>query len=208
MLKLFLSSMAISPEQGNYFIDLVGKNPEDIQFALIENAADGEDGDKSWMLENRQAIKNQGFAVDIVDLNLYRSDKAGLAARLADKDAIWLGGGNTYYLRWLLHDTGADQLITQLVHNGTVYGGGSAGAVVAGPTLKHFDKADDPQVAPQVYWNGLGLTNTTVVPHIDNEQFAEILTEANNKLIAEGYATVTLTDAQALIINGDQQKVI
>jgi hypothetical protein len=40
-MKFFLSSKAISDEQGNAFMKLVGKTkPEEIKIALIENAAD------------------------------------------------------------------------------------------------------------------------------------------------------------------------
>lgn len=207
-MKLFLSSIAISDKQAPDFINLVGKAPQDIKLTLIENAADGENGTKEWVVNNRQAIQSHGFTVDILNLDVYRSDQAGLEKRLTSSDVIWFGGGNTFYLRWLLRDIGADNLITELVHRGTVYGGGSAGAIIAGPTLRYFDAADNCQAAPEVYWDGLGLTNTVVVPHVDNPAFAPIVCDIENKLKDAGYLTASLTDNQALIINDCIQKIV
>jgi dipeptidase E len=207
-MKLFLASLAISDSQAVELAALVGKNQSDIKLALIENAADVGPNPKPWVAENRAAIQSHDFDVEIIDLREYRGRPDELKAKLATKDIIWLGGGNTYYLRWLLHDTGADRIITELVHQGTVYGGGSAGAVVAGPTLKHFETADDPGDAPKVIFEGLHFTDSVVVPHYDNQKFAGIIHGIHDALVADGYKAVPLTDAQALVVDGDQEKVL
>ncbi len=209
-MKLFLSSKAISYEQGPAFLGLTGKSDaKDVTIALIENAADVEEGDKSWMYRNRDSIQALGFRVDFVDLQEYLAGRKLLLPRLAKADAIWLGGGNTYYLRWIVRETKADTMIQRLVRSGKVYGGGSAGAIVAGPTLKHFEKADDPIRAPEYLTAGLGLTETVVIPHWQNEKYGHIMHgSVLVPLEAEGYKTVCITDEQALIIDGDQQIII
>src|ERR1700722_19230227 len=124
-MKLFLTSKAISYEQGPAFIKLVGKPAKDIKLALIENAADVEDGhDKSWVEENRSNIQALGINVQLIDLNDFKDGvrKTPLLEALKDFDVIWLGGGNTYYLRWILKETGADVIIKELVERGKVYG--------------------------------------------------------------------------------------
>ena len=98
LMKLFLTSQAISAAQVPEFIKLVGKNnPIDIRIALIENAADPYPPDSDWLLENRKNIMSYGFEVDIVDLKKYCNGEKGLLARLKKADVIWLGGGNTYF---------------------------------------------------------------------------------------------------------------
>jgi dipeptidase E len=177
--------------------------------ALIENAADTYlEGSRAWVDQNRAAVQSHGFEVEIVDMRKYKDNLSDLRKKLASKDVIWFGGGNTYYLRWLLKDTGVDTLLAQLVKEGIVYGGGSAGAIIAGPTLKHFETADDPSDAPEVILDGLHLTDTVVVPHMDNVKFIEVVRDINEKLKADGYTTVPLTDAQALIVDGSEQRVI
>jgi dipeptidase E len=208
-MKLFLSSLAISDPQSVELVELIGKKPKDIKLALIENAADTyPEGKRAWVDQNRTAIQSHGFEVEIIDIKKYKVKLSELKDKLASKDVIWFGGGNTYYLRWLLKDTGVDKLLTELVKQGIVYGGGSAGAIVAGPTLKHFETADDPDEAPEIILDGLHFTDSVVVPHIDNEKFASVIKAINDELIADGYRTTPLGDAQALVIDGNIQKVI
>ena len=89
---------------------------------------------------------------------------------LASKDMFLLAGGNPFYLRWLMKATGADEMIIELVKSGKVYSGASAAAVVAGPTLRHFDNQDDPNEAKEIIWDGLNLTDIVIVPHVTERQ--------------------------------------
>jgi dipeptidase E len=207
-MKLFLASLAINDLQAVELAKLVSKDQKDIKLALIENAADGEEGPKEWVAQNREMIQSHAFEVEIIDLNQYRGDAHGLRIKLASKDVIWCGGGNTYYLRWLLKDVEADKIISELVQQGKVYGGGSAGAIVVGPTLKHFETADDTDAAPELILEGLGFTDSVVVPHMDNAKFAAIIHDINDKLKADGYKTVPLGDAQALVVDGDKETIL
>src|SRR3982750_3938999 len=137
-MKLFLASLAINDQQAAELAKLVGKDQKGIKLVLIENAADPDGERPEWAMQNRAAIQSHEFDVEIIDLREYCNKTTELKEKLAAKDVIWCGGGNTFYLRWLLEDTGAAAIIRELVEGGTVYGGGSAGAIVAGPTLKHF----------------------------------------------------------------------
>lgn len=207
-MKLFLASLAINDQQAVELAKLVGKDQKDIKLALIENAADTYTGSPQWLEDNRKMIQSHDFEVEIIDIRPYKGKPEELKQKLSEKDVIWLGGGNTYYLRWLLRDTGAENVVKELVADGKVYGGGSAGAIVAGPTLKHFETADDPAESPGVIYEGLGFTDSVIVPHFDNAKFAQIIGAINDKLVADGYKTVPLGDQQALIVNGDEEAVV
>lgn len=208
-MKLLLTSLAISAPQAAELAKLVGKEPKDIKLALIENAADTyAEGSRAWVDQNRASIQSHDFDVEIIDIKRYKGKLSELKDKLAIKDIIWFGGGNTYYLRWLLKDTGIDKLLAELVEQGKVYGGGSAGAIIAGPTLKHFETADDPKDAPEVIYDGLNFTDSVVVPHMDKAKFTAIIHGINDKLKADGYKTAPLGDNQALVVNGDERKVI
>ncbi len=99
--------------------------------------------------------------------------------------------------------TGADEIITELVEGGAVYAGASAAAVVAGPTLRHFDELDDPAEAEELIWDGLGLTHVVVAPHVDNPEFGEGCRKAGDLCERDGYTVQRLTGSQALVIHGD-----
>lgn len=209
-MKLFLSSIAISAEQLQAFLSLVGKRtPQELKLVLIENAADTYSEDKKgWMYDNRAQLMANGFQIDHVDLKQYVAEPKDLKQRLNANDVLWLGGGNSYYLRWILRETKADTLIKELVAGGKVYGGGSAGAMVAGPTLHYFEPAEHPDLAPELIYDGLGLTDTVVVPHwADPTKYGPIMQGVEEKLLRDGYKVVHLTNSQALIINGDEQSV-
>lgn len=201
-MKLFLSSEAISDGLAPAFFELVGKAPGDTKIVIIENAADVSRGNKSWVLDNRKQIVSLGCHVELVDLKDYKNKLAELEAALGQGDVIWLGGGNTYYLRWILHETGADKIIIKLVRHGKVYGGGSAGAIMAGPTLQYFEAADDPSLAPVLILDGLGLTDIVTVPHWDDEDYGPIVKTANDHLRKAGFKTQPITQVQALGIDG------
>lgn len=207
-MKLFLSSQAISREQAPHLIELVGKSAKDSHLAVIENAADVETSPKAWLIRNREMIESHGFNIEYINLKHYVNDIQVLQRKLTEKDVLWFGGGNTYYLRWLVHDLGIEMILMDLVASGTVYGGGSAGSIIAGPTLRHFEIADDVGEAPEALLDGLHFTNKVVLPHMDHRKYGPIMNNINNKLQADGHQTVLLTDAQALVINGNEEKII
>jgi dipeptidase E len=208
-MKLFLYSLAFSTEQAAVLTTLVGKDAKDITFALIENAADIVTNSSEWLGGFRGMLQQNGYQLEQIDLRKWMNNRHALREKLASKDVIWLGGGHTYYLRWILKETGADIIIKELVEKEKVYAGWSAGAIVAGPTTQYFDlMSDDPSDAPEVILDGLNLTDIVVVPHLDNKDFAEDAQIANIHLRMAGYDTILLADSQVLIIDGDEQKII
>ena len=160
------------------------------------------------MYENRATFSDAGYDVELIDLRQYGEDLEDLRSKLASKDAVWLNGGNTFYLRWILQHSGADHVIAELVTAGLVYGGGSAGALVAGPTLKHIEEADEPSDAPELIWDGLHITETVVMPHMRNAEYGAILGRAAKALELEGYEVIGITDDQAVIIEDDKSRVV
>lgn len=89
-----------------------------------------------------------------------------------------------------------------------IYAGASAAAVVAGPTLRHFDELDDPAAAEELIWDGLGLTQIVVAPHVDNPDFGQGCRKAGDSCEADGYTVRRVADAQALVIDGDEQHLV
>ena len=208
-MKLFLySSYLMAHEHSRALSQLVGKEPAAIRVAAIANATDVIPDAHAWVDESRDSLKRHGAHVEPVDLRDWQTNSVGLRAHLARFDVVWVCGGHQFYLRWLLRVSGADDIINDLVTHGMVYAGWSAGAVVAGPTLRHFELFDDPNEAPEVIWDGLGLTNRVVIPHSDLDDFAEGMHQINQRLTEAGIATVPLREDQALMIDGDEQRVM
>jgi len=207
-MKLFLSSTSIPAELVRPFIKLVNKDLKDISFALIENAADPYGDNVGFVLETRSVLQSLGMRLELVDLNRYKGKTDDLKEKLGAFDVMWFGGGNTYYLRWLMKVTGFDTIVSELLEKGVVYGGGSAGAIVAGHTLKHFDLIDDPKVCPDVIYSGLGLTDLIIIPHWGTDKIQSKLSEIQALYQNDRLETVTVTDNQAVIVNYREWEVL
>lgn len=207
--KLFLYSLSVSHRQCTELTKLAGKEPGEIKIGLIQNAADLIPNSSEWLGGFREMLTDNGYRVEIIDLKKWMHDASDLRQKLNSKDIIWLGGGHTYYLRWILNKTGADHMIREFVKKGKVYAGWSAGAIVAGPTTLYFDlMGDDPADAPEYITDGLQLTGTVVVPHFNNPDFKTGAHQTNARLRDAGFTTCTLKDNQVFLVNGKEERVI
>jgi dipeptidase E len=207
-MKLFLYSMNVDAEQLQALIRLTGKKQQ-INIAMIENATDEIAGVEAWLPAFRQPFIDSGFKLSRIDLRLYYDDADALAKKLSEHDIIWVGGGHTYYLRWILKQTTADTIIANLVRTGTVYAGWSAGAIMAGPTTNHFNLlGDDPADAPETIEAGLQLTDTVIVPHADHPDYKEGVLKAVKNLRVDGFNPLALNDHQVAVFTTGTMKIL
>lgn len=207
-MKLFLSSFGIQPNLGQEFLRLVGKPAKDIRFAYITNAADPYPPEKrGWMDDVMKMFTDLKLSPETIDLKDYHEGKT-LKAKLSQYDVIWCGGGNTWYLRYVMKTSSFDQIIKDLVEDGKVYGGDSAGAIIMGPTLKYVDMIDEPEDSPERIEQGLGIVKFVIVPHWGTEKYLKELAAMRDGLANDGYDVKALTDKQAVVVNGSEVKVL
>lgn len=173
--------------------------------AYIPNAKDVEQYEFSQTLQDFKAIAAH---VETVDLREYQ-DPELLYTTLQQYDLIWVGGGNTYYLRWVVRKAGFEQIIRKLLQEGKVYGGSSAGSILAGPTLRHFDLMDEPDKAPELIWEGLHLTDLAVIPHWGREGYApELMREVRSRFENDEFSFQVLRDDQAVIVANNEWRIV
>lgn len=201
MNKLFLYSMHTPQTDFNQLDMLTGKKPEETTISAITNAADAVPNSKQWVPSMLKILEDKGYSIQPVDLNNFSNDTKKLSDIFSKSDVIWLCGGHTFYLRWILKKSGADKAIVEQAGKGKVFAGWSAGAVVAGPTTKHFElMGDDLKDAPEVIYDGLHLTEQVVVPHCDNPDFKDGAFQTNKKLLEDGFETFPLNDDQVVVV--------
>ena len=105
-----------------------------------------------------------------------------------------------------MKQSGFDEIIKKVLESGIVYGGESAGACVAGNSLKGIELADNPLFSESVIWDGLKLIDKYILPHADNVVFAEAI-EETRKMNKDNPTLVELKDSEALVVSGKNMRV-
>lgn len=214
-MKLLLTSGGLTnPSICKALEDLVGKPAKDTKIAFIPTAQNPERDDKEWLINDLYRIRQQGYYVDIIELTALKPQ--ALLEALEDKDVIFVGGGNTFYLSYWLQKSGLFDALPKLLET-KVYAGISAGSMVMGESLVLSSQA---QKNPQAFEDEdyeltvstgegsgktLGLAPLIFRPHL-NSRWAP---NARNEIIAKKAAKLTtkvyaLDDDSALkIVNGN-----
>lgn len=100
-------------------------------------------------------------------------------------------------------------MVRKLVNSGVIYVGVSAGAVLAGPTIEPVGFLDDPTKAPHLKsYEGLGLVDFVILPHYGNKKYEKKYQKIMNKFGNKGLKLITLTDKQAIIVEGNKYHIL
>ncbi|WP_211271311.1 peptidase E [Corynebacterium crudilactis] len=165
---------------------LFAQNPEFIPFAETE----------------RNMLKEHGLSIRDFPISNATPEEADQV--FSEVDAVYIAGGETFDLLWLLRSTGIDEVLIKHVRAGLPYIGTSAGAVVAGPSIEPVSLLDSPDVAPELSdYTGLGLCDHVVVPHVGSNipQFPIDVFAETVRTYGTDFPLVLLKDGQALLID-------
>jgi dipeptidase E len=210
-MKLYLSSYMMG-DHLDRLISLVGG--DGASMAVITNALDHipDEARQAYARSGRDPVAycaSQGFAASTFDLRDYFGRTDALLAVLSKFKVVWAVGGNSFLLRRAMRHSGFDLIVSDLLERGQVYGGWSAGACVAGDSLRAVAEMDEPvQSAPdypdeQPVWEGLGLVPFTIIPHYNSDHVeAEGAAKAAAWAAANGADYRTLQDGAVIVVDG------
>ena len=206
-MKLYLSSYQVPNTAA--MIGLVGKPFSNMKIGLVSNA-------KDYYIERARKIKVENEIeyfrslgvqkLTEIDLRDYNNSEE-ITERIKDMDLVWVMGGNTFMLRYEMKRSGFDSAVREAIAEGVVYGGNSAGAVVAGNSLKGIEHGDESAFAEEVHWDGLNLTDHFILPHVGNNMYDK-LSEQAREAHKDDDTIIELQDNQALVINGKVEKKV
>jgi len=199
MKKLLLTSDGLSTEKiRKEFLKLVGKPAINIKVLYIPTAANVSEN-KSYVEIDKKNI----FSVGISENNFieFDLDNLGRNANFDEIDAIFIEGGNTYYLLKRVRETGFDKVLIKLLNRGAVYVGISAGSILAGPDISISQKENQFGLTD---FTGLNLTNRAISPHFQKKERGII----NSFEERTNHKALPLNDGQALLILGDVEEII
>lgn len=144
----------------------------------------------------------QGYGMTTSLLDLTTASKQSVTEHLSDKALVWVMAGNTFYLNYYLHKSGFSEVVTDFLEKGLVYGGESAGAVVAGKTLHGVEKVDDFNESPEIIWEGLSLTQGGILPHWGWGKYQAAMSAAKFEMEKFAPVTTLANDQAAIFIDG------
>lgn len=160
-------------------------------------------------LDSVAYFAGHGFDPSPLDLRFYFGRTGALRDVLLRHRIVWATGGNAFLLRRAMHESGFDALVHDLLGEGLIYGGWSAGACVAGKSLRPIGLMDVPDVTAPGYgaggtlWEGLGLVPFAIIPHHRSDHpEAPAAQRAVDYAAAQGIEHVALRDGDVLLRDG------
>jgi dipeptidase E len=179
-----------------------------LKLLCITTAAEPDGRSATWMEEHYEALKGAEF--EAAEYTLTDKNSTEVERKLSQYDAIFVAGGNTFYLLDKIRKSGADKIIPKLIESGKIYIGSSAGSIVAGPDIYPARDLNDSGVAPDLKdYRGLNMVNFVILPHWGSEIFKESYKKTfmeqnyneNNKIMLIG-------DYQYIKVEGETYKIV
>lgn len=204
LMRLLLTSNGLTTKKiTDKFLELIEKNPRDINFVFIPTAAWPE-VDQSWVEINKGPIKNLG--INIIELDLKNKKISEIEEVIEKADVVWVNGGNTFYLLYWVKKSGFTRVIKKFIDKNKLYVGLSAGSILASPTIEVADwkGLDDPKVVDLKDLNSLNLVDFHIFPHY-KEEWEEVIKENESKLKGK---LIRLKDNQAIVVEDEKHQII
>lgn len=195
-MKLLLTSAGfLNKEVSDTFLSLFNKPAEQIHIIFIPTASRTEH-ELMYVKESRQGLVDLGIT-NITTLNL---DHKVTAEEINAADAIYVCGGNTFYLLQKIRESGLDQLLPSF---DGLYVGVSAGSIVVGPNIEVSGPWDENDVNLSDT-TGMKIVDFAVVPHFQRKDQA-IVKDLKNRT---DYEIMELTDNQAVLVENGEREII
>ncbi|HSX17733.1 MAG TPA: Type 1 glutamine amidotransferase-like domain-containing protein [Patescibacteria group bacterium] len=167
------------------------------------------------MGEEIDRLKSIGLDPIEIDLRSYFDRPESLKEKLAGFDLIWVRGGNAFVLRRAFKQSGADNVVADLLaEDKIVYGGYSAGIDMLTPSLHGAELVDEPDIVPDDYqpdiiWECLGLVSYAIAPHYKSDHPESAAIDKSVEYLIDNHIPfIALHDGEAIVIKGTNQKVV
>lgn len=118
-----------------YGYDLTGISKGQIKIGRVITASKVEDEKTQLFIEKvKNTIIGNGYSIEDIDIKDKKEEE--IRDFFKDKNIVHIEGGNTFYLLKIIKEVGFDKILNDLLSEGRVYIGTSAGAYVMCPTIE------------------------------------------------------------------------
>ncbi len=140
-----------------YGYDLTGIPKDQIKIGHITTAYKVSRASMDFFKKVSETIKENGYGME--DFDIEGKTKKEIKNFFKDKNIIHIEGGNTFYLLKVIRETGFAEIIKELLDEGRVYIGTSAGSYIMCPTIEVSDWNPDGK-------DRFGLTDFTALNYV------------------------------------------
>lgn len=209
-MKLLLTSTGITNKTiENKFIEMVGKQPEEMVVAYIPTAMNvARPTDKRWIVNNIVQLDQMKIGkIDLLDFSAVPEEI--WLPRLKQADVIMVGGGNPYHLIYSMRKAGLDRILKGLIEE-KIYVGCSAGSVILGKDIVTTAPKKYCEEIPEFEGdNGLKYVDFSIRPHFYNPDRPQYTDETTQEL-ANNFQTTfyAIDDNSAIAVEEGEVEVV
>jgi len=155
--------------------------------------------DKSFFEKIKKAIKENGYYFEEIDIE--GKNKEELKNFFKNKNIIHIEGGNTFYLLKAIRETGFSEILKELLNEGKIYIGTSAGAYIMCPTIEvaNWDETGKNRFGVSDF-SALNYVSFVLKTHYKNEMEKLV----KNKMKNLKYPFRVLRDGQGILVKNDK----
>lgn len=158
------------------------------------------EGYTAYIDEARAVFADLHFEIEVLDIAEAREDV--VREKMLQTPCLYISGGNTFYLLQELKKKNLLPLIRERIHQGMVYLGESAGAIIASKDIFYNHIMDDKRLASDLTeYSALSVVDFSVLPH-----WKEFPFEESSQQTAAAYdgqlKLLKLTNQQAVLVTG------
>lgn len=192
---------------------LLSSNKEVIREYIKENSIIGFiptaselDDDRWYMEKDKEDLSKMNYNVITIDIS--KESKAEIIEKFNNIDAIFIAGGNSFYL---LQQLKIKNVLKELIDfaNNKIYVGSSAGSCIACPSIDYVEKLDDKSEAPLLYnFRAMNLVNFYILPHYKSkEKYTKLADDIEKEY--SNYKFIKLSNQQAVVVeNINDYKIV
>lgn len=197
--KLLLTSTGLSPKNIAKRFQNFFANPGSQAVVIVTTAAEGKDQNKYSQLAKKQ-FEEMGFTkIDFVDLEVEPNKD------FSSYGVIYVCGGNTFKLLKFAREANFKTSIENLLSQGGVYVGVSAGSIIVGPSINIANEVEpDPNDIGLEDLTGFNITDLIILPHYSPE------VEEETKSFEKKYGVNVerLNNSQAVLLENGEKIIV
>ncbi len=181
-----------------YGYDLTGISKSEIKIGYVATASKGS-RDKTFLEKVKNAMRENHIFFEEIDIEGKNKDE--ILNFFKNKNVVHVEGGNTFYLLKAIRESGFAEILKELLNEGKVYIGTSAGAYIMCPTIEVAN------------WNEtgrdrFGLTDFTALNYVPFVLKVHYKDETENlvkeKMKTLKYPLRILKDGEGILVENDE----